>query len=65
MQEGEQIEFDVIEADGGRVQAVNVTGPGGVPVQGKPPPPPRYGGDYGGGFDRGSRGGFGGGDNWN
>jgi protein lin-28 len=34
--DGEQVEFQVEEDDGGRVKATSVTGPGGINVQGAP-----------------------------
>merc|ERR1719327_1949443 len=48
--EGEEVEFDLIE-NNGKWKAVEVTGPGGAPVQGAPRP------DYGGGGDWGGDGG--------
>ncbi|GAQ80780.1 Cold shock domain-containing protein [Klebsormidium nitens] len=52
LREAEPVEYTVETSDDGRTKALDVTGPGGVPVQGAP----RRDG-YGGG---GSRGGFGG-----
>lgn len=53
LREAESVEYTVETSEDGRTKALDVTGPGGVPVQGAP----RRDG-YGGG---GSRGGFGGG----
>jgi cold shock CspA family protein len=36
LKEGEPVEFTVGSGDDGRVKALDVTGPGGVPVQGAP-----------------------------
>lgn len=39
LREGEEVEFDLAEAQDGKKKAFNVTGPGGAPVQGAPSPP--------------------------
>jgi len=55
LKEGEALEFDLSNEEG-RVKAINVTGPGGVDVQGNPGTRDSYGGGggRGGGFGGGS-----------
>ncbi|KAJ7001442.1 glycine-rich protein 2-like isoform X2 [Populus alba x Populus x berolinensis] len=52
--DGEEVEFVIENSDDGRTKAVDVTAPGGNPVQGI-----RSGGGYGGGSGGGSGGGGG------
>ncbi|CAA6655967.1 unnamed protein product [Spirodela intermedia] len=63
----ETVEYCVSEGDDGRIKAVDVTGPGGAPVEGQAQRESSWGGGGGGGFRRGygdgGYGGFGGGRN--
>ena len=61
LQEGEPVEFSVLEDDNGRTKAENVTGPMGAYVQGAPRRPRMsfYDGGFGGGGFGSDSGGFG------
>ncbi|CAN0846013.1 Cold shock domain-containing protein 4 [Linum grandiflorum] len=59
--EGEDVEYVVENSNDGRTKAIDVTGPGGNPVQGGGGGGGRGGGGYGGGGYGGGGGGYGGG----
>lgn len=61
LMEEEKVEFDCEQQDDGKFRALNVTGPGGAPCQGKEDDGGARGGGYEGGGRRNTRGGRGGG----
>lgn len=61
LRDGETVEFFVETGPDGRTKAIDVTGPGGAPVQGSSAPAPRSNDGYGSFGGGGGRGGFSGG----